>query len=265
MTTLSERQVQAAGIEVGQGIPDMIEPVDPATGNTGLPVRPWPDRGFAGNVGKDWLAGLAPRELEGGFKALSLPPLCPGGRGHFAADPCWEPLADIDPRHIRPFTAKDILPANMTQVAYIKAFLKEFGLEFGQSKLITLPGVEFPLVVSERLFLNVRDNTWKVIKGGRERYMVLLARTIRNPFEIWQGSDQLQNGRIVPVLNLIRLFTDGERKVGGFGVFKLYGRTWTGATVFPPNPGNEAQMLKYLEEQRLAMLGKGGVRLYRAP
>ena len=40
------------------GIPDMIEPVDPRTGQAGLPVRPWPDRGFDTNVGKDWLAGL---------------------------------------------------------------------------------------------------------------------------------------------------------------------------------------------------------------
>ena len=172
---------------------------------------------------------------------------------------------DIDPRHILRFTADDLLPKGQTQVAYIKAFLKEFGLEFGQSRLITLPGVEFPLVVSDRLFLDKAAGTWKVTKQGREQYLVLLARTIQNPFEIWQGSDQLRDGRVVPVLNLIRLFTDGERKVGGFGVFKLYGRNWSGATVFPPFPESEAKMLKYLEEQRQAMLGRGGVRLYRAP
>lgn len=150
-------------------------------------------------------------------------------------------------------------------MAYPKAFLAEFGLGLGESRLLTLPGVNLPLVVSDRLFLNVKDNTWKVVKGGRECYLKLLARTILDPYEIWQGSEQRSDGRVAPVLNLIRLFTDGEQKVGGFAVFKLYGRTWSGATVFPPNPGNEAAMLHYLEKQRLELAGRGGVRLYREP
>ena len=265
VSSLSERQVRAAGIEVGQGIPDLIEPLDRETGLPGLPVRPWPDPGFANNAAKDWLAGLAPTEAEGGFRPLLLSPLCPDGRGHHAADPCWESLADVAPRHVRPFTAKDILPAGLTQVAYLKAFLEEFGLGQGESRLLTLPGVNLPLVVSDRLFLNVKDNTWKVVKGGRERYLKLLARTILDPYEIWQGSEARGDGRVVPVLNLIRLFTDGEQKVGGFAVFKLYGRTWSGATVFPPNPGNKAAMLHYLEKQRLELAGRGGVRLFREP
>lgn len=264
VTTLSQRQVQERGLEVGQGAPDMIEPVDPRTGQVGLPVRPWPDRGFAGNVGKDWLAGLAPSEAEG-YTPLPWKPLCPKGRGHFVADPCWEPLADIDPRHVHPFTAKDILPGNLTQVAYIKAFLGEFGLEFGQSKLTTLPGVKFPLVISDKLFLDKQSNTYKVTKQGRERYLLLLARTIRNPFEIWQGVDERKDGRIVPVLKLIRLFSDGQGRLGGFAAFRLYGRQWSGSTMFPPNPGNERAMLAYLERERLEIFGRGGVRLYREP
>lgn len=123
--------------------------------------------------------------------------------------------------------------------------------------------MNLPLVVSDRLFLNVKDNTWKVVKGGRERYLKLLARTILDPYEIWQGSEARGDGRVVPVLNLIRLFTDGEQKVGGFAVFKLYGRTWSGATVFPGNTGNEAGVVEYLEMQRRELLGSGGVRLYR--
>jgi hypothetical protein len=174
-------------------------------------------------------------------------------------------LAEIDPRHIRPFSAEDLLPAGQTQVAYLNAFLEEFGLRFGQSKVITLPGVGHPLVVSDKLFLDKRTGSYKVTKQGRERYLKLLARTILDPFEIWRGIDQRPDGGIVPVLNMLRLFSDGQRKVGGFGVFKLYGRTWQGATVFPPFTDSEARMVKYLEEQRLGMVGRGGVRLYREP
>lgn len=265
VTTLSERQVQERGVEVGRGIPDMIEPLDRETGRPGLPVRPWPDPGFDRNVGRDWLAGLSPREAEGASKPLDFPPLCPDGRGHFAADPCWESLADIDSRHVLRFTAKDLLPRGMTQVAYLKAFLGEFGLEFDQSKLITLPGVKFPLVISDKLFLDKRSNTYKVTKQGRERYLLLLARTIQNPFEIWQGVDERKDGRIVPVLKLIRLFSDGQGRIGGFAAFRLYGRQWSGSTMFPPNPGNERAMLAYLERERLEIFGRGGVRLYREP
>lgn len=53
--TLSERQVKKRGLEVGEGngLGDLIEPIDPVTGDP-LPARPlMPDKGFEANCGKE--------------------------------------------------------------------------------------------------------------------------------------------------------------------------------------------------------------------
>jgi hypothetical protein len=53
--TLSQRQVDKRGLDVGEGngLGDLIEPVDPVTGDR-LPARPlMPDKGFETNPGKE--------------------------------------------------------------------------------------------------------------------------------------------------------------------------------------------------------------------
>ncbi|MDK2955406.1 MAG: hypothetical protein PWQ57_902 [Desulfovibrionales bacterium] len=259
--TLSERQAAARGIEVGQGVPDRLLYKDPKTGMEHW-VTPMPDAGWSGNVGQDWLAGLAPTLDDAKLQSMPGAHVCPQGNGQHAAPACWLPLDQVEERHIRKIADGDILPAGKTQVSYIGAFLDEFGLKFGQSKTINLPGVGSPLVISDRLFLDKRTNTYKITKGGRERYATLLARTILDPWEIWM-SPARTGGKPVAVLNLFRLFADKNGKVGGFAAFRLYGRQWQGSTVFVPQ-GNEQRILKYLEEQRLEM-NKAGVLLYREP
>ncbi len=264
--TLSASQVKARGEEVGKGVPDQLMVTDPETGME-TPVVPMPDLGFGANVGRDWLSGLTPSELTGMDIPVPLPTLCQRpGRDH-ADDPCWLPIAQVEPRHVRPFSASDLLPAatakgSLTQVGYIKAFLEEFGIGIGQSKAVSLSGVALPLVVSDQLFTNRQTGQWKVTKEGRERYLKLLARTILEPWEIWQSLVTVK-GRTTGVLNLIRLFSDGQSRVGGFAVFRLIGNAWQGATVFPPNPDSEAAMLKYLDAQRRDIFKGGGVLLYR--
>jgi SPP1 gp7 family putative phage head morphogenesis protein len=53
--TLSERQVKQRGLDIGEGngLGDLIEPIDPVTGDR-LPARPlMPDKGFETNPGKE--------------------------------------------------------------------------------------------------------------------------------------------------------------------------------------------------------------------
>lgn len=264
--SLSERQVRARGLEVETEIPTSLD--EAAHGIPGLgTVAIAPDKGFAGNVGKDWWAGLAPEQVQAGTQHGAQSLLCPG-RGYADGPTCWISTRDVAARHVLPVAKGDLLPSGLSQAEYIKAFLAEFGVPFGASKAIRLAHVEHPLVVNDRLFLDKASGVYKVAKEGRERYVRLLARTILNPYEIWQYPTRLGD-RMVQTLNLIRLFAGEDGKIGGFGVFRLYGgRQWSGSTVFPPKVlGREQDMLRYLDEQRRKALDAAGpaALIYREP
>ena len=127
--TLSQAQVEARGLTVEERMPRMIEPIGP--GGVKMPARPLrPDPGFSGNVGRDWLAGLAPGSLEGTIKDLTSLAICKEGKGLFASgNICKPPLKDLDKRHFLPVTKDDILPKGLAPEEYVKAFLGEFGLK----------------------------------------------------------------------------------------------------------------------------------------
>ncbi len=233
-----------------------------------MPKGLMPDPGFRGNNGKDWLHGLSPAQLDDILTPVPMGPLCKGGKGMFADPSCWIDLEQIDRRHIKRFSEGDLLPNGMDDIRYIKEFMAEFGAEVGKSALIKVPGVNYPLVINDRMFADRSTWTWKVKKNGRERYLKLLARTIKEPFEVWQGLT-IMKGRnkavVLPTLNLIRLWTDGSNKVGGFSAFRLIGgRRWTGVTIFRPKVKREKDLYKYLEKQRKDMF-ENGVLLYREP
>ncbi len=257
---LTEYDVLKRGNTVATEMPKSIEVALP-DGRKEM-VTPGPDPGFEGNVGRDWLAGLSPRPLEDGVEIAPLPGkrICREGRpgkGQFAApiDPCWTPIDKIDKRHILPFTDKDLLPNGLSQEEYAKAFLEVFGLKsLDASTVVTVPG-GVQVVIDKRLFINKRDGSLKADKSGRGPYLKLLAQTILNPYEVWQVPVVI-SGMTLPSLRLLRLFRRaGDKRIGGFAAFNLFrGRTWTGATVFPPKLGNEAAMLAYLDAQREGVL-----------
>jgi len=263
--TLSERQVRERGLEPGSGIPDMIEPVDPKTGQVGLPVRPWPDRGFAGNVGRDWLEGLAPAPAEGELRDLAAEALCRDGKGLFAGGACRPSLAGLDPRHVLPFDPADLLPRAMPKEEQVLAFLSEFGLSgLDQSTVFRLPG-NYPLVIGKGLFTDKATGQLKGAWQDKGPYLRLLARTIKSPFEMWWTPVEVEvegkASRTYFSLRLLRLFREPEgREIGGYGSFTLFGREWHGATAFAPRADRSRQgMIEYLERQR------AGVLLYREP
>lgn len=250
VTTLSARQVKARGLKVQTQIPDRIKITDPATGMETF-ITPMPDKGWSTNVGQDWLAGLTPSELEGGLKDLATRALCRSGQ--FADDPCKPPLAGLDPRHVHKIGKNDILAQGLPDEDYVKAFLKAFGLDdLDASKVHALPG-GIPVVISKNFFIKNKASAtgWKVKKEGRERFVKLLARTILDPFEVWETSVLIKD-KERPCLNLIRLFAGEDGKVGGYAVFHLInGRTWHAATAYTPKLGkDEGNLLEYLEKKR---------------
>ena len=245
--SLSARQVERQGLEIQKDTPQDLLYKDPATGME-IPIASVaPAPGFGTNPGKNWLDGLSPSELTG----LELHNLAHAKALENGLTP---PLASLPARHILPVSVTDILPSGLTDKAYLLAFLKEFGLSgLEQQFLHRLPGVGLPLVIDKYLFVNKADGSLKANKAGRGPYMRLLARTIRNPYEIWQVPATL-SGRTVSTLRLIRLFAGEGQELGGFGVFSLAGNAWQGSTMFNPGKGNAKAMLEYLERQRVGTL-----------
>ncbi|WP_300155822.1 PBECR2 nuclease fold domain-containing protein [Solidesulfovibrio sp.] len=246
---LTRRQVEDRGLTVEDDIP---EEIDTASG----PVRIVPDQGFATNVGKDWLESLTPGPLAEEIRPLVARAICRGGLA-FADDPCRPPLAGLDPRHVLRVDAADILPAELAPERYVQAFLSEFGIpDIEGTKVVTLPGVELPMVVGKGFFIDKGNGKWKVDKSGRAPYVRLLAQTIRNPYEVWQVPAEV-SGKPVDTLRLLRLFSLDGKRIGGFSVFNLVrGREWQAATAFTPKvtAASEARMLEYLEAQRVGTL-----------
>lgn len=262
--SLSSRQVRARGLTIETDMPDLVEPTDPATGMKLPPRRPRPDPGFDSNVGQDWLAGLAPSELDGELKDVATSAWCRDGHTSFAeGDACRPPLATLDKRHIFKIRPDDILPKNLDKSEHVAAFLKEFGLGLEQSKVHRLPG-NFPVVISKWLFVDKATGEFKGTWSDKGPYMRLLARTIKDPYEVWWapvevGGRDGKPKRLVYSLRLLRLFSRPDGKgIGGYCSFSLIGRHWLGATAFAPKAGrSEKAILEYLERMR------GGVLLHR--
>lgn len=258
VVTLSQREIARDGLAVETEDPTgkLYEPTDFRTGRK-MPARPlMPDPGFSGNVGKDWFSGLAPAELEGKIRDLKLAPICRDGGGVFAdAGPCKPPLAAIDPRHILPVADTDILPRGMAPEDYAREFLREFGLEVGESKVHLLPG-SVPVVISKGFFTDKLTGAWKTTWTDKAPYMRLLARTILNPYEMWMAPVELPSG-IRQSLKLIRLFSWGKT-IGGYCSFHLIDGRWWSATAFMPKAGRAARSQKaifdYLEGIRQGTL-----------
>ncbi len=243
------------GVAIQEGPPGDLLYTDPATGME-IPVAgARPDPGFAANPGKNCLDGLAPAEIDGGrARDLTRDAVCKGAAEFAQGNICRPPLATLPAKHILPIKPGDIMPRGMTGGAYALAFLKEFGLtKLHESTVHTLPGVNFPLVIDKGLFLDKATGQLKADKSGRGPYLRLLARAIKNPFEIWQVPAAI-SGRRTTILHLIRLFAGQGKQIGGFSVFSLAGRQWQGSTLYNPKGENTALMLQYLEKKRQGTL-----------
>lgn len=279
---LSKGQVRRRGLNVETEIPGDSVWTDPKTSMEHHVARPGADDGFRNNPGKDWLAGLSPQEVpfDAGEDlvrtALCLLPRTDSADfadaqvrrivGH--GQECLPPLITLAPKHILPVKKADILPEGMTEEAYALAFLKEFGLKsLDDSTLFRLPWLRTPLLISKSLLFKKDKNQnligLKANKEGRGPVMRLLARTIKNPYEVWQVPMKL-SGTPYVTLRFIRLFrTEGDETFGGYSAFNwIGGRYWSGATVFKAKATLE-KAATYLEQQRNGILlfreGGGGV------
>ncbi|WP_411037625.1 PBECR2 nuclease fold domain-containing protein [Shinella sp. BYT-45] len=182
---LSERELRALGKTGPDPSPD-LQPYDDTDPRTGQPETRYPgiDRGWAYNVGEEWLSGLVPRELR-----KPLPPF-----GETA------PQADLPPMpEPTRMPAGMVLPANQPDQFYIDAFLKPFGLKGDRGYFRDASGGI--VTISQSLF-EQRDHDGNVLrtkagKFGRGRYAALMAETIKAPDEIWLDWAKTAAGAVV--------------------------------------------------------------------
>lgn len=192
----------------------------------GLSVTEQPDNGTRGiaagfdyNVGKDRVRHFAPSYDE------SLPQTFQNRDDELPPLPTASPM----PKDI-------LLPDNLTDEEYAAAFLHEFGADIGKP-VIYKDVTNEPLVIDERLFMNKRAQTWKADKKGRGKFMVLMAKALKDPDEVWlRWENERTTGKPVLKRRYIKIYQteDGSHCLT---VFEKDQKTWKGATTFPAKAG----------------------------
>lgn len=192
------------------------------------------DPGFNYNVGVARARSLTPPPLDA---RLSVP---------YAGSPAAVPMPK--PKIALP---SSLLPDDLSEEQYVGAFLKEFDAIVGKPKVFTDVTSE-PMMISDDLFRD-RQGNLKITKRLRHRYLPLLARTIKQPDEVWHIWHKNTDGSSSLVRRYISRYAVEGEAVPGLAIFESSKEGWTGVTSF------QADTEKYIEGQRR------GVMVYRRP
>ncbi|MDB5802276.1 MAG: phage putative head morphosis protein family [Rhodocyclales bacterium] len=194
-----------------------------------------PDAGWSYNPGAESLKPFTPPPLD------TLPRTFPQGVS----------LPDL-PRPTLASPARLLAPGLPPQ-DYAAAFLGEFGLKPGESKVFK-DAAGGALAISDDLF-KTGAGEWKADKDGRGPYMRLLADAVMEPDEIWLRWEQSRN---TPGAWLLRRRYIKSWEIAGsngaqygLSVFEFGKDGWTGATAMMANSerGVDARR-RYIEKQR---------------
>lgn len=220
--SLSERDVQRMGLKVLDQAPP-IEWEEKTVGIRGsnprtVRVPKGIDPGFEYRPGAGRIDAMTPRPLPGGDL---LPPV-----GGTSSD-----IPELPPA--RPAPASRLLPDDMSDQDYVDAFLAEFGLGAGERATVYFDVAGEPLLISDALFRE-RGGEIKAAKRGRERYLLLIADTIKNPDEIWEGWGDYGGKSVLRRRYVARWQVEGQ-DVPALGVFEVGPQGWVGVTAFSPD------------------------------
>lgn len=226
---------------LGKSGPDSAPPIDWETRQVGtqgpsprtVQVPAGIDPGWGYAPGESWVRSLTPALLDEPFPSVAG-----------AVSALTLPAA-------RTVQADRLLPPDLPADTYIQRFLDEFGAAEGDRFAVFSDAIGEPLVISDRLFRDAAGEV-KVMKRGRERYVLLFADAIRDPAEIWVGWSELPGGRKVIRRRYVDRFLVEGSEVPALAVFETGPQGWIGVTAFNP------QDVETLE--RSARVGK---RLYR--
>jgi len=172
------------------------------------------DPGFAYTPGQSWVEGATPRPLDDLAESASA-----------AASTATDSLPAA-----RQASAERVLPDDLDDQDYVDRFLSEFGLDSGGGErfevLEDVTGE--PLLISDALFRE-RGGELKVRKRGRERDVLLLADTIREPDEIWEAWAEFGDRRVLRRRYVARWQVE-DSEVPTLAVFETGPQGWAGVT-----------------------------------
>lgn len=159
-----------------------------------------------------------------------------------------ENLPPLIPRRLPQLEAWD---KGQSDEYYVDQFLAAFGVTERSGEL-RADAVGERIVIGEKLFQSA-DGSWKAKKFGRDKYLPLLAETLKDPDEVWARIEWI-GGRAVVRRRYISAveIDDGSGNVTpALAVFERDEKSWEGVTTFSPGT------LRYLDKYRQ------GVLLYR--
>nr|WP_295832826.1 PBECR2 nuclease fold domain-containing protein [uncultured Azospirillum sp.] len=196
----------------------------------------WPtpegiDTGFGYNVGRAWLRGAVPPELQ-----EPLPDYEPDVQSRPADLP---PLPDP-----APVPADRLLPDDLEPEEYVNRFLDEFGAT--PDWPAPFRDVTGTLLAVGRTLFETGAGKLKVTKWGRERYLLLAADALRDPDEVWATWAKVEGEPVLRRRYIKRVeLPDGA---GLYTVFEWSRKGWIGVTSFAPERAG------YLDRQRTGAL-----------
>ncbi len=248
------------GGDMDKPLPDGWDAIDPKTGEPVGIDKGW---GYMPGGTADSMGGLIPRMADTPPAGRPvLPPICgrPGTADH--ADGCPGPLPP--PRLL---DKRLILPEGRNETYYMDAFLDAFGAT-RKAGAMFIDATGERLLISDALFMDRQKTAlagkpvYKTMKRGRERWLLVLADTVKHPQEIWEqwewvGAREWMGAREAMALRrrYVVAWAQQNGVQPGLSVFEWAPkRWWSGVTTFPPEPGNT----DYLNQVR------AGIRRFKA-
>lgn len=227
---LSDRDLERRGLEVSPRSPKMPPKrwLNRRTGEIET-VPKGIDPGFDYNVGIARMKSLTPPPLD---RPLAIP---------YAGTPAAVPMPAA-----RAVEAGMLLPSGLNAEEYAERFLSEFGASISKPAVFT-DKVGAPLMISADLFRRP-NGKWKITDRERNRYLLLLASSIKDPDEIWTFWEEYPKGRMTLTRRYISRYQVEGQDVPAFAIFDVNNAGWNGVTAFPPDRKS------YLEKNRQGAL-----------
>lgn len=227
---MNDRMMERRGLKLTDH--DPTPPTRPVINKRTGEIRDIPrgiDAGFDYNVGKERM------------KSLNLPPLNKPLDVPYSGASALLPM--LAPRTL---PKSIIMPDNLKNEQYVRAFMDEFGSKDGKPVVFKDVAGE-NIVISEDLF-KTATGRWKLDKDERRTTLQLLAKTIKNPDEIWLTWEEYPKGRMTLRRRYIAQWEIEDRDLQALSIFDTTNAGWWGITAFPPDK------IQYLLKQRAGSL-----------
>jgi len=228
--SLSERDLKRRKLKVTDPAPAVQTEARQVRTPEGFENWPTPkgiDTGFGYNVGHAWLHGAVPPPLQSPLpQAQGINPPLPRDLD-----------LTITPTPVDP---DQLLPDGLSDEEYVNAFLGEFRAGIGRPRAVRdraghLVAVGEDLFIDRRRSAEAGETVYKVRKGGRERYTLLMADALKEPDEIWLHWRRDPNtGRYALSRRYLKAW-DLPGRGGAYTSFTWTDDGWVGVTSFPPD------------------------------